>query len=545
MGRSQFGRDASRRTGGGGTAGSGNVSQITSADGSVTISPAAGTGVVDLSVNDRAWDTSETVASAIGATWDGITVSGTATVTGVTAIATAAGFNSFTFAAPTVTAAGAVAITYSATVAIAGAPVVAGLATITNAYALWVQSGFTRLDGYVGIGLTQFASPAVPLQIEYNNTSAAFPGIILNSVAPGITGRAVIELRQQNNTVTKWWADTNGDAYVEAANSYFIKVDQNGAIKYAFGITEAGVVTVGPQTSATFNYPDGLQIQCQAGGNTAHLCMGRAVAANDAFSTANIGFFNGSDRIVHFQVFPDGALDAGQIIISTKVTGVPGLSDVLVVKSSGAVGIGTLTPQSTETFSKLTVEGTSATSVAFAVRNLHATGAATIVQSNGGIRWSQYIRTTDLAWFNGSDQVAILANGRWVAGYTFDITGGSVTTGIQVAGLTVNQGNVVTGRQTAATTGICSAIFGYNGTNYIAHIGFYANSANDAGYVSVFAKKTGVAVTEVMRINPAAAADETALLIERNLAGTFTLQRVSMNAVDTAGAGFRALRVPN
>jgi hypothetical protein len=40
-------------------------------------------------------------------------------------------------------------------------------------------------------------------------------------------------------------------------------------------------------------------------------------------------------------------------------------------------------------------------------------------------------------------------------------------------------------------------------------------------------------------------AGEVAMLVRRNLAGVFTLQRVSMNGVDTAGAGFRALRVPN
>jgi hypothetical protein len=38
---------------------------------------------------------------------------------------------------------------------------------------------------------------------------------------------------------------------------------------------------------------------------------------------------------------------------------------------------------------------------------------------------------------------------------------------------------------------------------------------------------------------------ETALLIARNIGGTITVQRVSMGAIDSAGVGFRALRIPN
>ena len=38
---------------------------------------------------------------------------------------------------------------------------------------------------------------------------------------------------------------------------------------------------------------------------------------------------------------------------------------------------------------------------------------------------------------------------------------------------------------------------------------------------------------------------QTALLIRRNIGGTFTLQRVSMGPADSGGTGYRALRVPN
>lgn len=38
---------------------------------------------------------------------------------------------------------------------------------------------------------------------------------------------------------------------------------------------------------------------------------------------------------------------------------------------------------------------------------------------------------------------------------------------------------------------------------------------------------------------------ETALLVRRNVGGTLTVQQVSMGAIDSGGAGFRVLRVPN
>lgn len=38
---------------------------------------------------------------------------------------------------------------------------------------------------------------------------------------------------------------------------------------------------------------------------------------------------------------------------------------------------------------------------------------------------------------------------------------------------------------------------------------------------------------------------ETAILVRRNVGGNITLQRVSMGGPDSAGAGFRVLRVPN
>jgi hypothetical protein len=41
------------------------------------------------------------------------------------------------------------------------------------------------------------------------------------------------------------------------------------------------------------------------------------------------------------------------------------------------------------------------------------------------------------------------------------------------------------------------------------------------------------------------AAGQTAILVRRNVGGTFSLQRVSVGASNSGGTGFRVLRVPN
>lgn len=54
----------------------------------------------------------------------------------------------------------------------------------------------------------------------------------------------------------------------------------------------------------------------------------------------------------------------------------------------------------------------------------------------------------------------------------------------------------------------------------------------------------GVAHANALRIAEAANG-ETALLVRRNVAGVFSLERVSMGVADSGGAGFKLLRVPN
>jgi hypothetical protein len=98
---------------------------------------------------------SRTIASGASATWNAIVLgsTSTATLSGSTNVTTAAGFNMISIPAPTITSGSALTVTSAATMTILGAPVAGGSTTITNAYALWVQAGATRLDGNIGVGI--------------------------------------------------------------------------------------------------------------------------------------------------------------------------------------------------------------------------------------------------------------------------------------------------------------------------------------------------------------------------------------------------------
>jgi hypothetical protein len=96
-------------------------------------------------------DTSS-VASAAGAVLNRVNIPAqTITITGSTNITTATGFNLHSIGIPTYSAGSALTITNAATVYIGGAPIGggAGPATITNAYALWIDAGNARFDGVI------------------------------------------------------------------------------------------------------------------------------------------------------------------------------------------------------------------------------------------------------------------------------------------------------------------------------------------------------------------------------------------------------------
>lgn len=93
----------------------------------------------------------------------------------------------------------------------------------------------------------------------------------------------------------------------------------------------------------------------------------------------------------------------------------------------------------------------------------------------------------------------------------------------------------------------------YNGTNWVARAtsaGILATGGGGLGNVD-FLGDTGLTVgntfspTTLGAFRPNIADTETALLVRRNVGGTFSLVRVSMGATDSGGSGFKVLRVPN
>jgi hypothetical protein len=121
------------------------------------------------------------VASAAGANWDGVKADGTLTVTGTDTITKAA---QVAVMSPVMTAAGAATVTSAANLYVENAPSAGGSITLTNAYALWVDDGATRLDGTLSVdGATDLDTVA----FDSTATVASAGGADWNGFAVGGT----------------------------------------------------------------------------------------------------------------------------------------------------------------------------------------------------------------------------------------------------------------------------------------------------------------------------------------------------------------------
>lgn len=182
-------------------------------------------------------------ASSASATLNAIDIPAfTVSVTGSTNITTAAGFNYTLMGQPTYSAASALAITNAATLAIANAPVGAGAgpATITNAYALWVQGGATRFDGR-----------------EINTTAgaASAPALLLSGTPFAGTGTTSLPLLYVNDSAA------TASTTLATAGTYF-GVNGHGSADLAnlmldgvskFKVSSSGVLSATGQLITTTN----------------------------------------------------------------------------------------------------------------------------------------------------------------------------------------------------------------------------------------------------------------------------------------------------
>lgn len=163
--------------------------------------PAASTTVAGLGTTQtfkgaNTFNVARTIASGASAVLQDIYVqAATTTISGVTNITTATGFNKIEIGIPTMSAASALTISNSATVYIAGAPAGggAGPATITNAYSIWIDAGTSRFDSTVLFGAT--VTPQANDGAALGTTSLMFSDLFLAS-------GGVINFNNGNATIT-------------------------------------------------------------------------------------------------------------------------------------------------------------------------------------------------------------------------------------------------------------------------------------------------------------------------------------------------------
>lgn len=116
---------------------------------------------------------SRTVASGASADLAGVKWSaGTITLTGGTQVTLAQGYLSL--ARPTLTDGSAVTVDTYASLYIANSPAAGGSVTLTNAYAIWVDAGNTRLDGNLTVsgGTITVSAAATSVNIADNTSQA-------------------------------------------------------------------------------------------------------------------------------------------------------------------------------------------------------------------------------------------------------------------------------------------------------------------------------------------------------------------------------------
>lgn len=220
-----------------------NTSVVTTDAATVYIAngPAAGTNQTltnswGLWVDDGAvrLDLTTSKASAASAVCRALYLpAATQTISGSTNITTATGYNYIEVAQPTMSAASAMTITNAATLYIADAPAAggAGPAAITNAYAVWVDSGAVRFDGAATIGgaLTQTGA------IDANSTMTLSGTLTMdgtnNAIIPAAAPSTPVAHGLYRDNICKGWANVSVSGGTPTLNA-----DYN-----VTSITDAGV----------------------------------------------------------------------------------------------------------------------------------------------------------------------------------------------------------------------------------------------------------------------------------------------------------------
>jgi len=166
---------------------------------------------VSGSQSASAWGVSGILFRVSGATLTDTTSSGTVTNVGASAIAT-----------PTIAASNTTTFTHAANLYITGGPVAGTNVTLTNSYALWVNTGNTRFDDNVTIGIAPTSSR---FAIGGSLSAAAWGsnGISLRVVAATYTDTSssgTVGTVTSSTFNTPTFAASNSTTFTNAANVY-------------------------------------------------------------------------------------------------------------------------------------------------------------------------------------------------------------------------------------------------------------------------------------------------------------------------------------
>lgn len=181
-----------------------------------------------------------TLASGASATYKGVSVPATTlTLTGTTQVTTSTGLNLVEVAAPTYTDTMAVVVDLAATVYIGGPPTAGGMVTLTDAMALWIDSGFARLDGGLSVGGAVPTNPQALFIVQAQTKTATanqsyFHGSIIATggpvTIPAGTAPVVASLNLQEPNIT-------ATGTVTAASTLYIKdAPTEGSANYALWV---------------------------------------------------------------------------------------------------------------------------------------------------------------------------------------------------------------------------------------------------------------------------------------------------------------------
>lgn len=278
--------------------------------------------------------------SAAGATVGGLRLgSGTITLGNATGLTGSPGVFGISIGTITVSSATNPAVTNAAALYIAAAPVAGGTATISNAYAIWVDAGDTRLDGSLTISQAAVTGGATALSIT--------PG------AHGTVTAEVIDLSVVAHTMTITTAGY--------ATQRFVNIAQPT-------ISAASALTV--TTAATMNIAAAPTVAASAViTNTYALQVGGAVslagATSSAYAAINIPAHTVTDTT------------------TTEITANPSIAglrvgQITVAQSGGAVSVGNVVGMSVD----MPTLGTSVN--AATVRGVLITGSSTWTPTSGG-----------------------------------------------------------------------------------------------------------------------------------------------------------------